>query len=434
MSNRKIILVMYYTRGVFPLRNTIETHLYCWKNYSKHRVIYINVALGYPSEYLKSIPIDVVVFHTSFCGMRWNSRVFYNFTTLVEDLAESKALKIAMPQDEFIHTDYLCEFLNDIKIDYVFTCAYENEWDNIYGGLTVDNVKFRTVLTGYLDDKTVDRIKRYQKPLNERSIWISYRAWRAAYWLGYHATHKVKVGEVFDKALQSSDRNVDISLNDEDTLAGDDWFKFLCDSRATIGVEGGASILDRDGKLKEKVDAYVAENPDASFEETRDACFPADKQDFTLACLSPRHLEAVATKTCQILLEGEFNGILKAKEHYIPVKPDYSNIQEALEQLEDDELVSQMIERAYVDIVEPGTHTYRGFVKTIEEDIIDALPSKGKLSLGNRWKIWVLRLRDKMNWRIIQAEVTYNKNPEKYRPFVKFAKPIYKALVDLPKF
>ena len=36
--------------------------------------------------------------------------------------------------------------------------------------------------------------------------------------------------------------------------------------RAVLGVESGASIIDYDGSLERKVDEYVAEFPDASFE------------------------------------------------------------------------------------------------------------------------------------------------------------------------
>lgn len=434
MSARKTILVLYYTRGVYPLRNTIETHLYCWKRYSKHRTIYVNVAFGFPWEYLKEIPIDAIIFQTSFCGMRWSNRVFWNFTTLVQEISEHPAVKIAIPQDEFIHTDLLCEMVNMFNVDWVLSCAYENEWDNIYHLVDRDRVNFKTVLTGYLDEQTVERIKPMHRALNEREHYISYRAWRAAYWLGSHALHKVKVGEIFKDAALRRGLPVDISLNDSDTIAGDAWFDFLANSRATVGVEGGASILDRDGSYKAAVDAYVAEHPSASFEETRDAVLSDAPDDFTLACISPRHLEAVATKTCQVLIEGGFNDILKAGEHYIPVKPDYSNVEEALDQLADDALVDEMVERAYEEIVVPGRYTYRGFVREIEDEIIDPHTATAPLPVTGRLKSGWMNRRDWLNWRIIQAERAYLDEPERYRPYARFAKPIYRALVDLPDF
>lgn len=431
---QKTILVLYYTRGVYPLRNTIESHLYCWKRYSKHRTIYVNVALGFPWETLKNLDIDVIIFHTSFCGMRWSRRVFYNFTAFTQIIAEHPALKIAIPQDEFIHTDMLCELCEMMSVNVILTCAYENEWETIYGSLDLNNVKCKTVLTGYLDEAVVRRISKYQKPLDQRTIDISYRAWRAAYWLGEHATYKVRVGEVFLEAGSHRGLNMDISLNDGDTFVGDAWFKFLADSRATVGVEGGASILDHDGKLKEKVDAYVAEHPDADFVQTRDACFPGRDNNFSLACISPRHLEAVATKTCQILVKGGFNDILIADEHYISVDKDLSNIDEALDKLSDTDYVQEMIDRSYEEVVAPNEYTYRGFVEEIEREIIDPVEAPKNRRFKGRAGIQRLNAKDWVNWKIIQAEVSNSENPSKYKRLKKVAKPVYKALVDLPKF
>lgn len=429
--DRKTILVLYYTRGVYPLRSTIHDHLYCWKQYSRHRTIYINVAFGFPEQFLQGLKIDAVIYHTSFCGMRWSETVFHQFTALVEWLNDHPSLKIAIPQDEFTKTDLLNDFLSDCRVDYVLTCAYESEWAAIYGDLRSSRVRFKTVLTGYLDDHTVRRARRFIKPLAQRSIDISYRAWRAAYWLGEHATHKVRVGEVFQEAGAARGLNVDISLDDSATLLGDDWLRFLADSRATVGVEGGASILDRDGSIKKRVDKYVRENPRATFEEVREACFKNADNKFALTCLSPRHLEAVATKTAQILVEGEFNGILVKDRHYIPIKPDYSDVEQALDKLADDELVQQMVDTAFREIVEPGRITYRAFVKEIEREILDVeAPARtGRDSLRKRL---TLAFRDWVNWRLIEVEVKLIQEPNAL--YQRWLDSVRNAFVALPNW
>ena len=50
-----------------------------------------------------------------------------------------------------------------------------------------------------------------------------------------------------------------------------------------------------------------------------------------LFAISPRHLEACATRTCQVLVEGEYSGVLRPGEHYIPVRKDLSNLDDVLE-------------------------------------------------------------------------------------------------------
>lgn len=428
---RKTILVLYYTRGVYPLRRAISDHLYCWKRYSRHRTIYVNVAMGFPLELLRDLRIDAIIYHTSFCGMRWSRTAFHNFTELTAFLDDHPATKIAIPQDEFTNTDLLCEFLGRCSVDYVLTCAYDDEWESIYGALRKDRVRFKTVLTGYLDDGAVKRSRRYAKPLSDRRIDLSYRAWRAAYWLGEHAQHKIKVGEVFRDAAAERGLNVDVSLDDAATLLGDDWLRFLGDSRATVGVEGGASLLDRDDTVRRRVERFLKVRPDATFEETRTACFDGLDGRFKLSCISPRHLEAVATKTCQILVEGEYNNILVADRHYIPVRPDYSNVDEALDKLADDAAVRTMVERAYDEVVAPGRFTYRGFVREIEAEILDVEPA---VAVGRRsWLArWVLAARDWVNWRLIQAEVALGKSPDPFWTRV-FAK-ARAELVHLPSW
>ncbi|MBL4854265.1 MAG: hypothetical protein JKY25_08515 [Robiginitomaculum sp.] len=425
MRSRKTILVVYYTRGVYPLRSTIETHLYALKRYSKHRVVYINIALGWPWDTIRSMSFDVIVFHTSFCGMRWGRDVFNKFTAIVREIGTYPALKIAMPQDEFIHTDMLSKIIDDFNVDIVLSCADESQWPIIYKNVKRNTVKYKTVLTGYIDEKVLRRIQSFHKPLAQRKWMISYRAWRAAYWLGEHGIQKVRIGEVFQKEARERNLAVDISLNDADTISGMDWLKFLANSRAVVGVEGGASIIDRDGRLKEKVENYLETHKNASFEEVQAACFMSQEGSLDLRALSPRHLEAAATKTCQILIEGHYNGVLRPWQHYIPVAPDYTNLDAVFEALLDDERVQTMVDRSYADIIETKKFTYRGFVGGIEKFCIDALEAK-PAPVKDLFKRRVLNFKDWFNWRIIQAEVAYLKNPPRYRFLAILARPVYR--------
>lgn len=428
---KRNILVIYYTRGVYPLRNSIETHLYSWKRYSKHNVFYINVAMGLPIGFLRSMRIDTIIFHTSFCGIRWSSDVFKRFLALTESIGEIDCLKIAMPQDEFIHSEMLVHMINRLNVNLVLSCADEDDWDQIYAGVDRGKVEFRTVLTGYLDDRVVSKVKKFHRPLEERDCEIAYRAWNAAFWLGEHATHKVRIAREVERAASERGLATDISLNDEHTIAGMDWFRFLAGSRATIGVEGGASILDKDGELKRRVETYFEQHPDASFEEVRQACFPGQDHTLGLSCLSPRHLEAAATKTCQILIEGEYNDILKPDVHYIPLRKDYSNMSEALDKLSDTALVRRIVETAYSDVVASRRFTYRAFVQDVEANFLSG-PVNGRQSIADWWKTCVLRFRDWLNWRVIAAEVSYLKNPKRFRLVRRFASPIYRAIIDPP--
>ena len=407
MKKPQIILVLYYTRGVYPLRDTIATHLYCWRRYSKYRIVYVNIAFGFPWEKLRRMRIAGVIFHTIFLGMRWSPATFAEKTALCAPLAELDVPKIAMPQDEFIRTDMLAEFLARMRITHLYTCAEERDWRKIYGRfLDFSRVKVRTVLTGYIDEESqarIDRMKR-QTPGGPRRIDIGYRAWKAAYWLGEHGQHKVRVADSVGASARRRGMVVDSSQREQDVLAGDDWFRFMLDCRATVGVEGGASILDRDGSVKQRVEQYEKGHPGAGFEEVRGACFPGRDGELGLACISPRHLEACGTETCQILIEGGYNGILQPWQHYIPVAKDYGDVERALDALEDQSRVKAMVKRAYDAVVASGRWTYRAFVAGTESEVFDG-KSLPRMNLGDFAGYWYFRMRDWLQWRFIRAEV-----------------------------
>jgi hypothetical protein len=87
------------------------------------------------------------------------------------------------------------------------------------------------------------------------------------------------------------------------------------------------------------------------------------KPNFYSKAISSRHFDAIGTKTCQIMFEGKFNGILKADEHYISLKRDFSNIEDAMKRFGDLSYRKMMVERTYDYIM--STHTYKHRLKTI---------------------------------------------------------------------
>ncbi len=400
-----VLLVLYYTRGVFPLRAAISDHLFCWKKYSKHRTVYINVAFGFPWWLLRNLTVRTVLFHTIFLSMRWSLDTFRTRTRPVRKLSDWNCAKIALPQDEFFHTEVLSRFLGDVGVTHVYSCAERDEWAKIYPNLDQGKVHFGNVLTGYLDENTINCVAKLKQKKFSRDIDIGYRAWKAAYWLGEHARHKVRVGDVIEQEAQRRGLKSDISFSDDDVFLGLDWFRFLLRCKATIGVEGGASVLDMDGSIKARVEAYLQDHPDASFEETRDACFADDDKSLHLACISPRHLEACLTETCQILVEGKYSGVLEPDVHYISLKKDYSNLTEVFEKLADEKTVSKITRRAYLDVIGAGRWTYRQFVRSIEEEAIDCarMRSGGVPWLG-ALSFWALGHWERLCWVFIRIE------------------------------
>lgn len=360
------ILVVYQAM-TWPMRSTINDHLYAFRRHSGYRVHYVNIAARKLPADLDRRDLDLVVFHTTFLSTRWHPDYFDRMCRRAAPLKGLGRHRVAMPQDEFIHTDHLGEFIREFEIDTVCSVAEASEWPKIYPSIDREKVHFETILTGYLDDRTLQRIERLAGDRGRaRPTAIGYRAWHAAPWLGSHGFYKTAVAARFQAAAPAHGLSTDISTRPEDTLLGDAWFEHLARCKYVIGCEGGASILDTDGSVKACAEAYLAENPGAPFGDVKEACFADRDGELSLFAVSPRHLEACATRTCQVLIEGDYSGVLRAGEHYIAVKRDFSNLGEVLAEIKRDDRRAEIVERAYADVVASGRYSYRGMVDAVE--------------------------------------------------------------------
>lgn len=398
-SMRKILVIYFCVQ--YPLVSSISDHLYSFERYSGGRCYYLNLAFKRFPRYLAKVDFDLIIFHTIFLATRWTRSIFDRVMRRVEILKEHPAVKVALPQDEFYCSEALCNFINDFGISHVFSAAPRSEWAKIYKGVDFGEVNFHRVLTGYLEEDTINRIEKLEQRSLGRNIDIGYRAWHAEPWLGRHGILKTKIAEVFEKVGSMKGLTTDISTRFEDRYSGDDWFKFLLNCKWTIGVEGGASLLDWDGSIRQETDNYVAEHPEATFEQVENACFPKLDGNLELYVISPRHLEACATRTCQILLEGDYSGILTAGEDYIELKRDFRNLDEVLEVIGNDALREEIVEKAYRKVVSSGRLIYRLFVQSVLKSSLNGIVERDVSSSGRvrEWLIWRwTRICEGLSW------------------------------------
>jgi hypothetical protein len=279
----------------------------------------------------------------------------------------------------------------------VFSVAPESQWDTLYAGVDRDRVGISRVLTGYLAPGTVRRIEAAVAEQSERPIAIGYRAARLLPALGRHGQLKGEIGRRVGEAAAARGLHVDIATGVLSTIRGDDWYRFLGSCRYTIGVEGGASVHDPDGLIGKATAEYLAAHPGATFEEVEANCFPGLDGRLQYFAISPRHLEACATRTAQVLIEGSYNGILRPGEHYIELRRDFSNLNEVLDLVERDSERARITEAAHRDIVASGAYTYERLVSDIDAIALDgAGPARRSVVAGllHRW----MKLTDRIAW------------------------------------
>lgn len=139
-----------------------------------------------------------------------------------------------------------------------------------------------------------------------------------------------------------------------------EWAAFLAQSHGTLGAESGSYFLDRGGAIIAAAKQYVAEHPEATFEQLYEAVFAhTDIAHVSGKCISSRHFEAIGTKTCQILLEGDYNGVLRAGEHYISVRRDLANLDDAMSFFKSDEHRREVADSAYAHVIAAHTYAHR---------------------------------------------------------------------------
>lgn len=376
-------VLVIFSHSYWPLRVSVADHIYAIRRYSKHKVYYFNAIGGQIPSYLRNVKFDAIIYHTSLLSRRWDRVAFAKYSPLASSLATMSTMRIALPQDEFINTDILEDWLLNAKVDVVCSVLRAVEWRKVYPRLVAKGVRLDQVLTGYLSDEFLSLAASAVEKTPKRDVDIGYRAWGATPSLGRHGRLKVEIAHRVKSISDQVALVTDISTENRDSISGFDWLLFLARCRYVLGVEGGASIHDKDGSIRAITEDFVRAHPLASFDEIEAACFPSRDGELDCRALSPRHLEACATRTAQILVEGEYNGLLKPNLHYFAVKSDFSNLKDVLDRLGNEERRREVADRAYRDVVKSGAGSYRMFVGLID-NLVDGARSVDDLSSSSR--------------------------------------------------
>jgi hypothetical protein len=379
----------------YPTRPAIWEYIYCFRRYSEHKIFYVNFFFSKIPWFLKWLSFDVVIFHNSLTGP-WNEVRFNRNLEILKKTDFRQAIKVAFFQDEYFNTDMLCNFINALQVKYVFSVAPGSEWKKIYHSVDFSKVKFFHVLTGYIDKKILKKVQKIRKSI-VKDIDVGYRTvWGNTYTLGKFGLLKIQIAEIFKNILKDTNVKFDISTHRKDIILGFNWYKFLLRCKYTIGVESGSSLLDRDGSIHKKIESFLESNNNALYEDIEKNCFSGQDGFLKLVAISPRHFEACITKTCQILIEGDYNGILKPGIHYIELKKDFSNINEIVELLKDENRRSTIVNRAYLDIVDSEEYTYEKFVNFVFNSIVHC--KSNTITLKDILIFYLTEFLDFVNW------------------------------------
>jgi Glycosyl transferases group 1 len=368
------VLVLYMHLTALPMRPTMASHLRLLEHgRERHRIVYLNLA-GRCPPWIRAQRWDLVVLHYSLLAARWTPRLG-RIRSSLDWLQNSGAAVVAMPQDEYDEAHVLDDWLVEAGADVVFSIFDGAERDALYPRARA-TARFERCLTGYVDPSDVERmrgraaVRHAQRPLD-----VAYRAGELPYRLGWRGQVKHRLAEALEPAAARAGLRADVATAEGEVLFGDDWFGLLASARVVAGCESGASAMDPRGEVRALEASLRAANPAFTFEQFA-AHMPAGWDGHAFGAISPRHFEAALVGSCQLLVQGGYDGLLEPDVHYLPVRPDLTDVDAACERLGNAALVQRLADRAHRDLVASGEHTYRAFARRFEDVVADVVPTR----------------------------------------------------------
>ncbi|RLC07279.1 MAG: hypothetical protein DRH43_11840 [Deltaproteobacteria bacterium] len=247
-------------------------------------------------------------------------------------------------------------FIKNVEADYVASQLPEKAAKWLYEDCTHS----RIVLVPHgLNSKIY---KPLRDPLSRR-VDIGFIGDR--YSLAVGDIERTKLAEYFSQNDFWPGMTKDIRIGRKLRLPREEYARFLNTIRGTIGGESGTYYLEKTDKTQKEIEAFLSYHPKATFDDIYNRFLTNYSNPVSGKAISSRHFEAAGTKTCQILLEGEYNGIFKPDVHYICLKKDYSNIDDVIARFRDNRYLQTMVNETYEYVME--NHTYERRVVDIWE-------------------------------------------------------------------
>jgi hypothetical protein len=279
-------------------------------------------------------------------------------------IAQFRGVKGAFIQDEYRFVDQTVSVMRMLGIQVLFTIVPEDRVHLIYPSAALPRMRrIVTMLTGYVPDGL---LQRAMVPWADRRIDVGYRARRLPVWLGRLAEEKWKIAERFAADAPAWGLSVDVSCREEDRLYGEAWIDFIGHSRAMLGVESGASVVDFDGSLEASIRAWRVQHPDTTDDELHARFLSAAEGNVRMNIISPRCFEAAALGTLMVLYPGAYSGILEAWRHYVPLEKDHSNMAEVVAAIRDRDAWERITGHARREVAENPAWSFRSVAESLD--------------------------------------------------------------------
>lgn len=365
-----MINILYLYNSTQTYTNTVYEHIASFAKYSRHRSFFSHLDPATASN-LDLSRFDAVAIHFSI-------RLPYDqiSPSTVEALSTFKGLKFLFIQDEYDHVHRAWHWIKTLGLQLVFTVVPEAGVARIYPACEFPDTRFVSNLTGYVPDDL--KLNQDVKVPSQRQLMVGYRGRPLPIRYGELGMEKIGIGKIFKDYCDVHHIKNDIAWTEESRIYGPGWYEFMVSCRSMLGSESGSNVFDWDGALVKRIAQFRKLNPEAEDDEVYERFVKTEEIHGIMNQVSPRIFEAIAAKTVLVLFEGGYSGVLKAGEHFIPVKKDGSNLEEVMRLLQDGAYVDAMAERAYQDVIASGKYSHQSFVRLVDEEIETSLKTLGR--------------------------------------------------------
>lgn len=354
------VLMLYDDRSTHV--GTVREHLDAFQNYSRHNFHFLP-ATGYfemsPSsnKFVRLNAYDAIIIH--YCvRVSLDNHISPNLAEMVRDFNGPKLLFI---QDEYDTTNTTLGWIERLGIDAVFTNVPTEGQERVYPRWRFPNLDLLSTLTGYVpEDPAIDN---FVTPLAQREVMIGYRGRQLPHQYGALGQEKFRIGVEMKRIAIERGIKVDIEVDDRHRIYGLDWYRFMGSVRATLGTESGANVFDFDGTLA----TLAAEHRDMPFPDFAERYLKPHEGSVKMNQISPKIFEAIRLRTALILFEGEYSGVVEPNRHFLPLKKDFSNVDDVLSKLSDLDYIRELTDRAYDEVVGSGKYSYGAFIRGVDD-------------------------------------------------------------------
>jgi glycosyltransferase involved in cell wall biosynthesis len=386
-GDRLLLVCWYDPAGI----NAVRENIALWQRLSRFEIEILNLWPGRGGPLIIPSAVDL----RDYIGIIVHCAVSYSLENLqaldralARPFEQYDGLKVLMKQDEQRHTKKFARYIADKKFDLIVTCVPMTELNKAYPSEIVGEVQFLNAFAGYVSPLLRSICGR---PYADRPIDIAYRGSLQPLEFGRLGYDKRKIGNDVMGATACRGFRIDISSRSEDRLFGPAWLDFLGRSKAVLGAESGSNLFDFSGEVEAWCRDFERRHGIAFCWHTEEQYLQADAEylhrfegNVAYAQVSPRHFEAAATRSLQLLYEGDYSGVLTAHRHFVPLRRDLRNLAEVTAVLADERHAARMTECAYVEVIQNQKYWYEGFVARFDDAADQALNRKGVRSRRRR--------------------------------------------------